>query len=165
MKKIALLASVVFLSGCLFSGSTEPVPEEAPFVPVAAPEEVQEPAGELSDASEGMEMEEAPGESNIVVSSPLEGGLLTTPMTVSGTARAFENTVNVDVKNARGDVVISEVVNVHGADVGQFGEFSVNIHFQFSGTKEGSVEVYSISAKDGSQQDLVSIPVKFDTGE
>lgn len=98
---------------------------------------------------------------NIVLDSPLSGEEVSSPMLVSGKARVFENTINIRVKNTQGNVLIEELATAHASDAGQFGDFSVNIEFSFGSTKEGTLEVYSISAKDGSEQDLVSIPITF----
>lgn len=101
-------------------------------------------------------------EINILVDMPEQGDILTSPFVVSGEARVFEGTVIVQVTNISGKVLIEEVVTAHSLDVGQFGSFKVTLGFSFSQTKEGFVEVFSESARDGTQQNLVKIPVKFE---
>ncbi|MDO8582236.1 MAG: Gmad2 immunoglobulin-like domain-containing protein [bacterium] len=99
---------------------------------------------------------------NIRVTSPKSNDALTSPFVVVGEARVFENVVNVRVTNEKGEAVINETAYAKASDAGQFGPFSVNLSYKFKNTKEGFVEVYSKSAKDGSEQDLVRIPVRFE---
>ncbi|MFA5187926.1 MAG: Gmad2 immunoglobulin-like domain-containing protein [Patescibacteria group bacterium] len=98
---------------------------------------------------------------NIEVTNPLVNQQLVSPFKVEGRARVFENQVNVRVKGKDGKVLIQEATIVKSPEVGQWGDFSLDISYDFTLTKEGFVEVYSTSAKDGSEENLVSIPVKF----
>ncbi len=99
---------------------------------------------------------------NLRVSSPVPNAVLTSPFVVAGEARVFENVVNVRVTNAKGEAFITETAYAKAPDAGQFGPFSINLAYKFRNTKEGFVEVYHASPKDGSDQDLVRIPVKFE---
>ncbi len=99
---------------------------------------------------------------NIRVTSPKPNDKLTSPFVVVGEARVFENVVNVRVTNTKGEAFINETAYAKAPDAGQFGPFSINLSYKFKNTKEGFVEVYSKSAKDGSEQDLVRIPVIFE---
>lgn len=98
---------------------------------------------------------------NIEVSNPTPNQQLISPFKVEGRARVFENQVNIRVKSKDNNTLIAESVIVKSPEVGQWGDFSIEISYDFSVTKEGFVEVYSTSAKDGSEENLVSIPVKF----
>jgi putative hemolysin len=98
---------------------------------------------------------------NIIVKNPVANAKLTSPFKVEGTARVFENQVNVRVKGKDGKVLIQEPVIVKSPEPGEWGDFSITLSYDFNLTKEGTVEVYSISAKDGSEENLVGIPVKF----
>lgn len=99
---------------------------------------------------------------NILVDEPQPDTTLSSPFTVSGEARVFENNVRVQVTNLSGDVLIDEFATAHAPDVGQFGPFEITLSYQFSATKEGYVEVFSESARDGSRENLVKIPVQFE---
>lgn len=173
------LASILFLSGCLFrKPSQDNVSQNSFFseksqlsdksqINSAADEdnsggseEAVKDKGSSDTESDDVAYLQGP---NIIVESPTKNELLSSPIVVSGKARVFENTVNVDVKKEDNEVLISEVVNVHPIPKDSFGEFSVNIYFQFFNTDKGSIDVYSISAKDGSKENLVNIPVRFET--
>ena len=99
---------------------------------------------------------------NIRVVLPKPNAKLTSPFTVAGEARVFENVVNVRVTNAKGEAFITETAYAHAPDAGKFGAFSINLSYKFKNTKEGFVEVYHASAKDGSDEDLIRIPVSFE---
>lgn len=101
-------------------------------------------------------------EINILVDEPLPGATVSSPFTVSGEARVFEGTVLIQVTNINGEVLIDELATAHAPDVGKFGSFKITLSFQFSSTKDGFVEVFSESARDGSRENLVKIPVKFE---
>lgn len=99
---------------------------------------------------------------NIRVISPKPNDKLTSPFVVMGEARVFENVVNIRVTNTKGDAFIQETAYAKAPDVGQFGPFSINLSYKFKNTKEGFVEVYHKSPKDGSEEDLIRIPVIFE---
>ncbi len=105
---------------------------------------------------------EAEGEENIVVTAPEPNSTITSPVTITGSARVFENTVNVAFRDTEGTTKIQEIAIARAPDIGQFGDFAITIHYNFSATKEGTIEVFSLSAKDGSEIDTVVIPVKFE---
>jgi putative hemolysin len=97
-------------------------------------------------------------ESNIKLLAPISDQQLSSPFVVKGTARVFENKIYVRVIGRNDNVLIEESTDVKSADMG---DFSIDINYEFDLTKAGKVEVYSKSAKDGAEENLVSIPVKF----
>ncbi|OIP79764.1 MAG: hypothetical protein COT39_01860 [Parcubacteria group bacterium CG08_land_8_20_14_0_20_48_21] len=101
-------------------------------------------------------------ETNIVVNAPQPGSMVTSPVTITGRARVFENTVNVAFRDAAGNTKIQEVAIAKAAAIGEFGEFSITITYNFNATKKGMIEVFSLSPKDGSEIDTVVIPVAFE---
>ena len=106
--------------------------------------------------------EQVPTEStNIKVTSPRQGDTIVSPVTISGSARVFENVVSYRVVDSNGIVLASGVTTANSPDVGQFGDYSVAVTFTPPATPSGTVEVYQSSAKDGSEIDKVSIPVNF----
>jgi hypothetical protein len=83
-------------------------------------------------------------------------------ITVEGTASVFEATVNVDLVDINGDVVLSQVATAT-AGAPERGDWSVE--FNLAGVETGAytVEAYSISARDGSKQDEFIVPVRITT--
>jgi hypothetical protein len=103
---------------------------------------------------------------NIIVSSPHANDQVSDMFQVMGKARVFENVVSIKVVNRlTGRVYYNAQTTTASPDAGQYGEFTANVNLTDDGTlRPGdalTVEIFQASAKDGSQTDLVSIPVRF----
>lgn len=97
----------------------------------------------------------------IWVTDPKPGAQVTSPVTVRGDACVFEATVSIRVVTEDGTKLAETHTNAAEGAPGR-GPFSASVKFTPppSGTR-GFVEVYWASPKDGSEQDLVRIPVVF----
>jgi hypothetical protein len=110
--------------------------------------------GELSSASK-----------NVIVSSLVKNQILTSPFVLLGRARAFESGVSWRVRDGLGNVIASGNVLTDAHDAGSFGQYRVRAFLRkIPKTATGKVEVYTISPRDGSDQDLVQVPVRLSTG-
>ncbi|MFC1630267.1 Gmad2 immunoglobulin-like domain-containing protein [Patescibacteria group bacterium] len=98
---------------------------------------------------------------NITVSSPVEGEEIGLPLIIKGEARVFEGTVNIRLREKSGDVLVEGFTTAKAEDVGQFGPFKKELSYPIPKELEGALEVFQISAKDGSEIDKVVIPVLF----
>ena len=98
---------------------------------------------------------------NISVTAPAPYDQISSPVTIEGEARVFESVFQYRVKDADGNVLAEGSGYANSPDIGQFGPFSVSANFSQPATNTGVVEVFVYSAKDGSEADLVSIPVEF----
>lgn len=98
---------------------------------------------------------------NIKVMEPYSGQQIASPLVVKGEARVFENAFSMRLKDSSGNIIISKDVTAKAPESGEFGSFSELMLFDEKASGDGILEVYSNSAKDGSEQDVVSIPVKF----
>lgn len=98
---------------------------------------------------------------DLVVTSPREEDVTSGTVTVSGRAIAFESTVNIRIKDANGAVVTETFVITDAAEAGEFGDFSKTINFAAPKTNEGTVEVFLVSAEDGTEIEKITIPVTF----
>ncbi|GEM_PF-4650514 len=158
-----LLGSVLFFSGCLFESPSKE------FVVNSNKQNSGFFKEELSTNEKSFQKEEQSEDAvtsgniaaNIIVETPKIGDILQNPIFIQGKARVFENTVHVDIKKENGEVMISEIATAKAKNAGEFGEFEIQIRFYFRNTKTGFVEVYSLSPKDGSRENLVNIPVEF----
>ena len=98
------------------------------------------------------------GNDNITVAKPSAKQEVRSPVTVEGRARVFEATVQVQVKDASGKPLASEFTTASkGAP--EWGDYRVEVAYRVAARQEGVVEVYAPSAKDGSPQFLVAVPV------
>lgn len=98
---------------------------------------------------------------NIIISSPTPYEEVSSPLIIQGRARVFEQQFNYRIKDAN-DIVLDEgSANTSAPEMSEFGDFEIQSYYKNPSSKEGTVEVFDYSAKDGSEIDKVSIPVKF----
>jgi hypothetical protein len=100
-------------------------------------------------------------EKNITVTSPKSGETVAKKFVVQGQARVFENVLNYRLKDEDGKVLTEGNMIANAEDVGLFGPFSVEIDTSTAKGKKGTLEVFSESAADGSDINMVKIPVTF----
>ena len=96
---------------------------------------------------------------NILVETPWPGDTINNPVTVSGRALVFEGTASIRIKDANGTVLVNTTTQAQSGT--ELSAFSKSVSYTNPTTATGTVEVFSISAKDGSEQDKVEIPVNF----
>lgn len=96
---------------------------------------------------------------NIEVSSPLSQETVGNPIHVTGQARVFENVVSWRLKDDTGTVLVSGTTEAAALDMGLFGPFDFWITIPEVSSPNLILEVYQASAKDGSDTDLVSVPL------
>lgn len=98
----------------------------------------------------------------ICVNNSASNKLFDNPSVVTGTAIAFENTINWKLEDAEGNVISSGRTRTDAPDAGQVGAFSIRMFWTIlPRTSEGTFSAYELSASDGAVQHAVSIPVRF----
>lgn len=97
----------------------------------------------------------------ITIESPEEGEIITNPVKIAGSGIAFENTIQLRIKDANGKVLALTSVATNASDMGKRGNFNYVLAYETSGTGEGYVEAFEQSAADGSELNLYSVKVKF----
>lgn len=118
-------------------------------------EEAEEPEG-------AKPTEERSDGGNTVVTAPLDGDVVGDPVTITGRAIAFENNINIRIMDGRGNILKETYATTDAREVGQFGNFSVTVNYADPSTPTGIIEVFQISARDGSEIDKVTIEVRFE---
>lgn len=99
---------------------------------------------------------------NIHVFSPKPAEDIGLPVIIKGEARTFEATFSYRIKNSKGDVlVLGHSMTTGTADYPDFRPFEVSSNYLEPKTATGSIEVFSLSAKDGSEINKVIVPVMF----
>jgi hypothetical protein len=83
------------------------------------------------------------------------------PVAVSGRARTFENTVQVRVRDAHGDVIAEEFTTSRG-EMGTHNPYSAQLWIVRDPGPRVTVEAFEYSAKDGSERSLTSKAVRYD---
>ena len=96
----------------------------------------------------------------IWVTSPVSGQTVTSPLHIQGVAQVFEAMVSYRLKDANGIVLVqSQTMSSMGAP--EHGTFDVVLEYPATASGYGTLEVYEVSMKDGSDRNVVVIPIEF----
>jgi hypothetical protein len=96
----------------------------------------------------------------IFLESPAPGDEIASPVRLWGTANTFEATFFAEVHAADGNVLVSQVVTATSGS-GFRGTFDVTLTFEIEEAGPGEVVVYELSARDGSRENEVRVPVEL----
>jgi spore germination protein GerM len=96
----------------------------------------------------------------IFVESPAPWDTVSSPLQIHGTANTFEAVFQLQVLDADGNLLIDEPV-MATSGTGTRGTFDITVEFDAE-TDEGTVRVFEYSARDGSEVNIVEIPVLFE---
>ena len=100
-------------------------------------------------------------EKNVVIVSPSQEATVTSPLIIEGFGRVFENTIQWRLKD-NNNVVRDEGVDlVLAEEPGYFGLFRLELFLPAFAEDSFLLEIFSRSAKDGSEQDLISLPLRL----
>lgn len=99
----------------------------------------------------------------ILVESPLPFEEVTSPLRISGTGNTFEASFVVNVTDGDGLIVYDEPA-MATSGTGTRGTFDVTATFEVPREGIGAVIVFELSAKDGSQINVVEVPVRISAG-
>jgi hypothetical protein len=94
----------------------------------------------------------------IVVANPIIGARVTSPVTVAGTADVFEATVSIRILDAAGAEIATRFTTAT-CGTGCRGDYSVAVPYRLVEEQPGTVQVFEVSAVDGSRINVVDIPV------
>lgn len=122
--------------------------------PTPTPAANQEPTSQNSPTQAPIASE------NIMVTAPKENEAVSGGFILRGEARVFENVLNYKLLDENGKVLAKDSLEANALDTGQFGPFLTAVHFTTT-AKTGTLEVYSLSPKDGSEINKVTIPLIF----
>lgn len=98
---------------------------------------------------------------NVIVTAPQEGDVVGYAFPITGVARVFENVVNYRIKDEDESVLFEGYAMANSPDIGRFGPFLISVDVSAAKGKKGTLEVFQLSAKDGSEIDKVTVHVVF----
>lgn len=98
---------------------------------------------------------------NISIFSPLPDDEISFPLAVRGEARVFENAMSVRLKDEDGSVLQETHTTAASEDIGLYGPFETSFAAASPRGTSGTVEAFSYSPQDGSEINIVSVPVRF----
>jgi murein DD-endopeptidase MepM/ murein hydrolase activator NlpD len=99
----------------------------------------------------------------IEVFSPVANGVYHSPMEVIGFSQTFEGQVNLRLSNEAGEVLAERPTL--GGSVDGFDFFHTYLRFTTTEEQEGFLEVFEISAEDGSEINKVTVPLLLLPGQ
>lgn len=102
-----------------------------------------------------------PTSANITIDQPTINQSVSSPVTIEGLARVFENVLQVRLKDNNGKILVEQNTMANSLDMGLFGPYQVSLVYSNPETKTGQIEAFQYSARDGSEIDKVTIPVSF----
>ncbi|MDP9067133.1 MAG: GerMN domain-containing protein [Actinomycetota bacterium] len=94
----------------------------------------------------------------IVVEEPRPEQEIADGAIVSGFANVFEANVSIRLRGAEGKLLVKDFTTATCGS-GCWGDFTYELDFQVEAPQEGRLEVLTHSAEDGSERDVISIPV------
>ena len=94
----------------------------------------------------------------IVVDTPRPGQVVTSPVTVSGTANVFEANVTIRILDARGRELVHTFVTAT-CGTGCRGDYSLDVPFKVDRRTEGTIVVHDDAADVGPPPHIVRVPV------
>ena len=94
----------------------------------------------------------------IEVLSPVPGAAVSSPVVVSGTADVFEATVSIRILDGTNDL-IADTFTTATCGSGCRGDFEAEVPFSVGVEQPGVIQVFEVSAEDGSKVHMVRIPV------
>lgn len=102
-------------------------------------------------------------EANIRIRSPKPNNVVSLPIIITGEARVFENQLRHRLIECDGRTLHEGIMTAQSPDIGLYGSFRTEITSipNIQG-KNGCIEVFSDSPKDGSEINMVTLPITFD---
>ncbi len=130
-----------------------------PEVSRPAEDASQEAISDIPQAEEGEPVISDSG--NLKITQPRPDAEVASPMLIKGSAQSSVGALQLRLKDAGGNVLAEKQATVAEAGEDGFGSFGELLLFEGAASGPGALEAYSKGAFDGSEQDLVSIPIKF----
>ena len=95
----------------------------------------------------------------IVVRQPMSFDIVDDPVRACGVGTGFEGQFVARVRDGHGNQLA--MVPVHAGGTGIWGNYDVALTVATPSTAQGSLEVFEVSAADGSELNKVAVPITF----
>lgn len=140
------------------AATAAPIASPQPTEPIPTPVGPTPPGGGVPAGTDYACDRSGPGD-RITVRAPSSGASVSSPVTVRGTASVFEATLQVVIRDRTGAQIGGQTVTASEGAPGT-GTYEAAIPYTLTGGRQpGCVEVFSASPRDGSIENLVSVPV------
>lgn len=159
-RTLAVVVATLALGAACDSSDPSAAPEPAPTVTVT---ETVTPSPSQPQATDApvdpcAALVGGEGLAFVFVTSPAPGTMVQSGFTFSGCSNTFEATHQWRLKDRDG-AVLANGFGTATCGTGCVGTFQQEVTYQVSQTQVGTLEVFTSSAEDGSDQDMNSIPL------
>lgn len=96
----------------------------------------------------------------VLVETPRWGADASSPLRVTGSANTFEAVFQLELRDPRGKVLVTKRVQATSGS-GTRGTFDITLTWTSADRGSGTLKTFVYSAKDGSREDITSIPVRL----
>lgn len=100
-------------------------------------------------------------EPNIIIFNPKPNDEASPPLILKGTARVFENSLNYELRDEENNIIAKNFITADSFEIGKYGIYEMEIYYGEPKGANGSLKVFNYSARDGSKENIVVIPVNF----
>lgn len=104
---------------------------------------------------------------NITLKNPKPNSVVSLPFKIEGKARVFEGTVNFRLKDSDNQIIYEGFTTAKMPEVDKHGPYEAQINYLLKApaTKNITLDVFSISAKDGTLENMISVPLVINIPE
>ncbi len=95
----------------------------------------------------------------VKVTTPKIGAQIKSPALIAGQADLSGNKLKVKIKDNKGLILAEGFVQTKNDK--KMSDFSINLSYKKPSTQKGTVEVFRVAAKDGSEINKIIIPIVF----
>lgn len=121
---------------------------------------IEETSGEEASFLSGFLKVGTPSENKAIkVTAPKIGSYIKSPVTVFGQAAVAEAALQIRIKDSSGLTLAREKTLAAASQ--KMSAFSAKVKYKKPSRSKGVIEIFSLSPKDGSEINKISIPVNF----
>lgn len=99
-------------------------------------------------------------DSNIIVTQPLSNDVVSSPIMVTGRAKLLKGLISLRLRDVWDNIIATSTAIVNNDD-SNWGQYSARLEFNLPSSQSGWLEVYNQNPTDGSNQDLIRLPIVF----
>lgn len=121
----------------------------------------------LSNKDAGIEVSNTvqPGQvavldSNVIVTNPLSNQIVESPVAISGRARVPQGLILFRVRDGSNNIIATSSSQI-GISAPDWGIYNKDLSYPTPFTETGFIDVYTTDEDDGSESNVISLPVRF----
>ncbi|MFA5022017.1 MAG: GerMN domain-containing protein [Patescibacteria group bacterium] len=100
-------------------------------------------------------------DSDIMVTKPLSNDTIFNPVEITGRARISQGSIFLRLKDGWDNIIATSTIKLEDNSGNDWGYYTGQLEFNTPTSPAGWLEVYSQNTQDGSEQNLIKLPVAF----